>query len=262
MPPLAATTAKELWEQVNSLAVRVTEYTGLTMEMRQLLKRIEALKNADPGQACLLQASVYQFVGDIDETLDALRKARTMVGPVEFAKTSVTTYMNTGLFSLAQKEARISSNPINGEFSACIKHALMVGLFKTLSNYLDVADKLKLSVDDDMREQIAQANAIVEHYDLSEETIAALLDEVGEVFRANRMIYFAEPMLTIWGFDKFENVEPHISFDFFIDRDVNDVANLREQLATRIAESEAGCYPDGLVVRFSPVSRQRELVAA
>lgn len=262
MPAFAATTAPELWEQVNRLAVSTTEYTGLTMEMRQLLRRIDALKNADAGQAFLLQATVFQLVGNLDEMLDALRKARALVGPLEFAKCSVATYLNAGLYSQAQKEARISSNPINGAFSASIKHALMSGLFKTLTNYLEVADKLKLDVDEATRDQIAQANAIAEHYDLSEEIIAALLNEVGEVFRANRMIYFGEPTLTIWGFDKFEDVEPHISFDYLIDRDASNVANMREQLATQIAESALGCYPDGLVVRFSPANRQRELAAA
>ena len=262
IPPSPATITKELWDHVNRLIVGVTEYTGLTMEMRQVLKRIETLKNADPGQAFFLQAGVYQLTGDVDSMFEALRKARALVGPVEYAIHSIPPLLNTGFYTLAQNEARVASNPINGHFSAEINHAYVAGLFSTLSTYLDAADKLKLSIDECVRDKITQANAIAQHYELSEETIAGVLNEVGEVLRANRLIYFGEPSLTLWGFDKFEDVEPHISFDFQINRDVASIASLRDQLATRIATSDLGRYPDGVVVRFSAIHRARELAAA
>ena len=111
---------------------------------------------------------------------------------------------------------------------------------------------MKLEVSEEIREKVAKAFAIVEHFEIDEQSIGSTLDLVGDVLRSNRLIYLGEPEVTTWGFNEHQDIEPHICFEFRIARGALQVGALRSELSAKIAESELGHFPAGIVVRIIP----------
>ena len=257
------TTANDLVEDVNRLIAGLTEFVPLSLEIRKLLKRIESLKSVRTGEAFLLLGQIQFALGDVAAMREAMRVAEQYCDPVLFGEGMVPTLVNFGFFSEAQRLAQVSANATTGKFLAFLPVALRTGIFSHLAEQMAIFEnKMQLDAGNDLHNQVAKAFAVASRYGLTDSAIGKTLDIVGDVYRSNKLPYAGDIGITTWGLNEFEDVEPHICFDFSFARSPTKVVDLCDEFVNRLVSSPLGRLPDGLVIRFSTATERSSIPMA
>lgn len=255
------TKGSNVLDRINAVLRETTHYLPREdWNVRQLLHLAEDLVQADPPTGHSAIAAVYQLTGDIDAVRHHSANAIKLApGEPILSRNYATHLANLGFFSEAQEEFVRIANPERGMMSATWPIGYRSGAFCTMARYLAKARTMELELNGIDVQTAEQAAELLARVDVTDASVAAVLDQVGQVMRDNKLFFVGEgPAVSVWNDP---GCSPFIEYVFQFEVPSPDAQRLYLDFIDAMTKS-VPAMPDVLSVLFRAWNREHERSAA
>jgi hypothetical protein len=218
--------------------------------LRRIRAEIGKLAGVSPFEAHLAYATYYQVCGDAGLMRHHLDNAMKLGDRQVVLQHAAASESNLGFFSSALRAFREAAKPEFGAFSLCTRLPIPCAAFQLTVEYLDQAEKMKMSVQPPKDIDVIQtASAVLAEAGVSDSDVAEMMDMAGEVFREENMIWVGDIDVVIL---PPRSADPDtVLLIFTLPVTANRTAELFDRYADKVAR-RTGQIPDALQIAFAP----------
>lgn len=250
--PEAATISSAVNNRISEIQSTATRYLDCkSFEVKSLFFEANKLVKVDPVAGHVAIAAINQLVGDLAKTRYHINNAFRLGGDIQTHGSAAAFEVNLGCFSQGQKHYAEIGNPEAGFFSKSFSIGLTSGAFACMSQFLDIAEKMKIDTSALPVETVRRANAVLSKAGVSDEAFARVLDLAGEVLRAEQ-VFYAHDCPFIYVDDETTDSPQRVYLSYKIALPGQQVSEMSSLLFEKIA-TQLEFIPEAFHVSFSPV---------
>jgi hypothetical protein len=225
------------------------EYLRLERELRKLIK-------SDAVSAYWMLGALSGYAGDIDAMHSNYRNARRLAPGDSCARINyLITTVNLGFFSEAVKDLAFFEKPEHGELEKAITLNIECARFRTALRLIKKWNEVHQDNPwkDSSAELVGAAAEIVENAKIEEAAFLPILDTIGTVLRAHKLVFLQEPDLRILD----EEGTRSISFRFLVNAPARAAAEMESEIVDKMFDLGVSLHES--TIRFGLIAAQ-ELV--
>lgn len=252
MNPIPETLGRQTADAINALLAGSDRFRDWgAPEIQALLPVIAKLQKADARQAFILYGSLAAICGDIDKALEYYRKALQLPDQSETKHEFWVSLGNLGLYSKATEIGSWLLEPKRGFFPRVWQQAVSTGLVREAWKHLSEAEKLFPDLAKVDFSTLERAVQVMEKRQISDEDIVSVLNLMGEVQRAHRIMYSGALISNLRVMNPPED-PPYLYFAIPLDASVTEIQTMNRELTNLLIERLAkGAFPQGVVAAFA-----------
>jgi len=210
-----ATIANNLIAEANSLLSKADHYLPASdFSFKLLLSKAKKLMQANPYEAHISYAIIYQLAGELDSVNYHSSIAKSIGDPFLAMNLTSSAFINLGKYSEAQKQFKEYGHPKNGLFYKSINQGYASFSFYDICRFIDDAKKMNIDLNKIDTETAYNATKVLRDSGIDEKQFLDILDIAGDTLRENKLFYVNE-MPTIF-IEKEQYYDPCIYITFFI----------------------------------------------
>ncbi|SRR6266536_225403 len=220
-------------------------------EIQTLVRAIEKLRKVDAKQAFARLGALAAICGNVDGALEYYRKALLLPGEAETKHEFWVSLGNAGLYAKAREIGSWLLEPKRGFFSKVWQAAVSLGQLLEVWHCLPEAKKTYPDLSQIDFSVLEDAVGVMETHGLSDQAIVSVLDLMGEIQRAHR-IMFSGKLVTILKIMRPPEDPAYLYLTIPLDIGVEEIHAMNRDLAGLVvARLPEGTFPQGMVATFS-----------
>jgi len=224
---------------------------GTAPEIQNLFERIRQLQKVDAQQAFLRFGALAAICGNVDDVFEYYRKALLLPGEPDTKHEFWVSMGNAGLYGKAQEIGTWLLDPRRGFFPKIWEQAVSIGQVLAVWNRLQEAKRTYPDLSGIDFSLVERAAAVMRERELSDEKIGAILNLMGEIQRAHRIMY-AGRLASLLKVLRPPEEPPYLYFAMPLDLGVSEIHAMNRELARLVVEkAPAGTFPQGMVASFT-----------
>jgi hypothetical protein len=260
---LPQTIATETADALNALigeSDRLRDWNAA--EIQTLVRRLEKLQKVNAKEAFVLLGYLAAICGKIDDVFDYFNKALRLPGEPETKHEFWVSLSNAGLYSKAQEIGSWLLDPKRGFYPEDWQRAVSLGQVLEVWSRLSDAKKTYPDLSQVDFSTVESAAAIMGAHGLSDQHIVSVLDLMGEIQRAHR-IMFSGKLVSILKVMRPPDDPAYLYFTMPLDASVDEIHAMNRELARLVVERlPEGAFPPGIVASFAKAHPVELLAAA
>ena len=231
-------------------------------EVQTVVRMIEKLQKVDAREAFVRFGTLAAICGNVDEVFEYFDRALRLPGELETKHEFFVSLANTGLYSKAQEVGNWLLDPKRGFFPKVWQRAISLGKILEVWNRLPEARRTYPDLSQIDFSTVDNAVVVMSTHGLSDQDIGSVLDLLGEVQRAHR-IMFSGTLASILRVMRPPEDPTYLYFTIPLEAGVDEIHAMNRALATLVVERlPEGVFPQGMVASFGKASLTKELLAA
>jgi hypothetical protein len=247
--PVPETITSELNKQISGLIDAATDFMDVnSWAVRMLVSDAKKLIKVDPAEGHVALGKIYQLCGDVESMRHHLENAIKLKNDVDFFGVRSACESNLGFMTEASRHIAIVGEPTRGRLSRCCDIALGCGAVSLLNEYIDRAENMGIELSATETKDARIIGKVFSDAGITDEHVSAVLDIVGSIMRERKIFSVGGGSSNI---EIEEGAIPTIFYNFSINLPGDQVADMSEELADRIARSPLPIY-DQFFVSFRP----------
>jgi hypothetical protein len=249
---LPQTLATEVGDAVNALIHESDRFRNWNdAEVRTVVRTIEKLQKVDAREAFVRFGAIAAICGNVDDVFAYYDKALRLPGEAETKHEFCASLGNAGLYSKAQEICSWLLDPKRGFFPKVWQRAVGLGKVLEVWNRLSDAKRTYPDLSQVDFSTVENAVAIMGAHGLSDQDIVSVLDLMGEIQRAHR-IMFSGALVSILKVMRPPEDPPYLYFTIPLDAGVGEIHAMNRELARLVVERlPEGAFPQGMVASFA-----------
>lgn len=244
---VAKSKADELIIALNLLIQEAVYLDVESVQVKKLFHSATQLMGADPSQANLIKAAIYQLCGNVEKVeyhLGLANKLPCQNKPNLYINTSIA-LSNLGLYIKSQEFFSKISDPTSVSLIEIIETGFGSLSILKMNELFMKAKKMKLNFNDEKIELTSRAAEVLINNNISDEEIAKYADVFGVLLREKGlMIKGTHPDVVVGDAENDWN-PPTVFFKFKVGTDVRSAANLYKEGTKRLI-SKFDVIPEAL----------------
>lgn len=252
MNNLPQTIATEVSDAINALLVKSERFRDWNdAEIQALVPQIENLQKVDAREAFIRFGALAAICGNVDDVFAYYDKALRLPGEAETKHEFWTSMGNAGLYRKAQEIGSWLLDPKRGFFPKVWQQAIGMGKVLEVSNRWSDAKKTYPDLAGVDFSNVENAVAIMGTHGLRDQDIVSVLDLMGEIQRAHRIMY-AGKLVSILRVMCPTDDPPYLYFTIPLDTNVGEIHAMNRDLARLVVERlPEGAFPQGITASFA-----------
>ena len=231
-------------------------------QIRALVRELEKLQKVDAKAAFVLFGSLAAICGKVDDVFDSFRKALRLPGEPDAEHEFWTSLGNIGLHSKSSEYGSSLLEPKRGFFPTIWRKAVSRGQLREVWNRLPEAMKTYPDLSKEDFSTLERSIAVMEEHDLSDEDIISVLDLMGEIQRAQGIMFSGRLVSTLQVVRPPDDA-PYLYLTIQLDASVSEIHAMNRELARLVVEKcRDGAFPQGVVASFTKVETKDLRAAA
>lgn len=257
------TLATEVGDALNALLRESDRFRNWNdAEVQAVVRTIEKLQKVDAREAFVRFGSLAAICGNVDDMFAYYDKALRLPGEAETKHEFWSSLGNAGLYSKAQEISSWLLDPKRGFFPKVWQRAVCLGKILEVWNHLPDAKRTYPDLSQVDFSTVENAVAVMGAHRLSDQDIGSLLDLVGEIQRAHR-IMFSGTLASILRVMRPPEDPAYLYFTIPLDASVDEIHAMNRELARLVVERlPEGAFPQGMVASFAKAYPIELLAAA
>lgn len=249
---LPQTLASEVSDAINALIHQSDRFRNWDdPEVQTLVRTVEKLQKVDAREAFVRFGSLAGICGNMVDMFEYYRKALLLPGEVETKAEFLASLANAGLYGKAQEISSWLLDPRRGFFPKVWRRAVSLGKVLEVWNRLPEAKKTYPDLSEVDFSIVENAVAVMEAHGLSDEDIGSVLDLMGEIQRAHR-IMFSGVLVSILKVMRPPEDPPYLYVSIPLDVSVDEIHVMNREVARLVVERlPEGAFPQGIVAAFA-----------
>ena len=249
---LPQTIATETADAINDLIRESDRFRDWNApEIQTLVRTIEKLQKVDARQCFVLLGSLAAICGNADDLSEYFNKALHLPGVPETKHEYWVALANAGMHGKAQEIGSWLLDPKQGFFQKIWQEAVSRGQVLEVWNRWSDAKKTYPDLSQVDFSTVENAVAIMEAHGLSDQGILSVLDLMGEIQRAHR-IMFSGGLVSILKVMRPPEDPPYLYFTVPLDASVDEIHAMNRELARLVVEKlPEGAFPQGMTASFA-----------
>ena len=246
------TLANETVEALNALINESDRFRDWNAaEIQTLVRAIEKLQKVDARQAFVRLGSLAAICGNVDGVLEYHRKALLLPGAPETKHEFWLSLGNAGLYGKTQEIGSWLLDPKRGFFPKVWQSAVSLGQVLEVWDRLPDAKKTYPDLSQVDFSAVENAVAVMGAHGLSDKAIVSVLDLMGEIQRAHRIMFSGE-LVSILRVMRPPEDPAYLYFAIPLDASVDEIHAMNRELAKLVVERlPEGAFPQGMVAAFA-----------
>jgi len=257
------TLATETVEALNALIRESDRFRDWNAgEIQALVRALEKLQKVDAREAFVRLGAIAAICGNVDDVFDYFNKALRLPGELETKHEFWVSLGNAGLYSKAHEIGSWLLDPRRGFFQKVWQRAVNMGHVLEVWDRLSGAKKTYPDLSEVDFSTVENAVALMRANGLSDQNIVSVLDVMGEIQRAHR-IMFAGELCAILRVMRPPDDPAYLYFAMPLEASVDEIHAMNRELAKLVVERlPEGAFPQGLVASFAKAYPIELLAAA
>jgi hypothetical protein len=246
------TLASETVEALNALINESDRFRDWNAsEIQTLVRAIEKLQKVDAREAFVRLGALAAICGNVEGVLEYFRKALLLPGAPATKHEFWASLVNAGLYGKAQEIGSWLLDPKRGFFPKVWQLAVSSGQVLDVWNRLPDAKKTYPDLSQIDFSAIENAVAVMGTNGLSDQDIVSVLDLLGEIQRAHR-IMFSGRLVSILKVIRPPEDPAYLYLTMPLDASVDEIHAMNRELARLVVERlPEGAFPQGMVAAFA-----------
>jgi len=263
MDNVPQTLATEAVDALNALIEESDRFRDWNApEIQTLVRTLEKLQKVDAREAFIRFGAIAAICGNVDGVFEYYKKALLLPGAPETKHEFWVSLANVGLYSKAQEIGSWLLEPKRGFFQKVWERAVAMGHVLDVWNRLSDAKKTYPDLSQVDFSTVENAAALMEARGLSDQDIVSVLDLMGEIQRAHR-IMFSGRLVSILRVMRPPDDPAYLYFAIPLEVSVSEIHAMNRELARLVVERLSdGAFPQGMVASFTKAYRIELLAAA
>ncbi len=248
---LPQTIATETADAINALIRESDRFRDWNApEIQTLVRKIEKLQKVDARQSFVLLGSLAAICGNVDDMSENFNKALHLPSVPETTHEYWVALANAGVHGKAQEIGSWLLDPKRGFFPKVWQQAIGMGEVLEVWNRWSDAKKTYPDLSQVDFSTVENAAAIMGAHGLSDQDIASVLDLMGEIQRAHK-IMFSGGLVSILKVVRPPEDPPYLYFTIPLDASVGEIHAMNRELARLVVERlSKGAFPQGMTASF------------
>ena len=231
-------------------------------EVQSIVADIEKLRSVDAREAFVRRGSLAAICGNVDDLAESFRKALLLQNQTDTKHEYWLSLANAGLYGKCQELGTWLLDQKRGFFPKIWSLALSMGQIHDVWNRLIDAKKTYPELSQADFSVVENAVSVMNEHQLTDQDIVSVLDLMGEIQRAHKIMFSGELVATLKVMRPPEE-EPYLYFSILLDASVGGVHRMNRELVKLVVEKLAGgIFPQGMVASFSKAGIQALRAAA
>jgi hypothetical protein len=257
------TVATETADALNALVSESDRFRNRNdAKVQTLVRTIEKLQKVDARAAFANLGFLAAICGNVDDVLEYFTKALRLPGEAETKHEFWVSLLNAGLYAKAQEVGSWLLDPKKGFFPKVWQRAVGLGQVLEVWNRLSDAKKTYPDLSQIDFSTVESAVAMMGAHRLSDQDIGSVLDLMGEIQRAHRIMFSGE-LVSILRVMRPPEDPAYLYFTIPLDAGVDEIHAMNRELARLVVERiPEGAFPQGMVASFAKAHPVELLAAA
>lgn len=257
------TLATEVGDAINTLISESDRFRNWNdAEVQAVVRTIEKLQKIDARVAFVNFGALAAICGNVDDIFAYYDKALRLPGEAETKHEFWASMANVGLYGKAQEIGSWLLDPRRGFFPRVWQRAVSLGNVLEVWNRLPDAKRTYPDLSQVDFSTVENAVAVMGTHGLSDQDIGSVLDLVGEIQRAHR-IMFSGLLASILRVMRAPEDPAYLYFSIPLDAGVDEIHAMNRELARLVVERlPEGAFPQGMVASFAKAYPIELLTAA
>lgn len=242
----------ETTEALNALIAASDKFRDWNSpEIQTLVHATGKLQKADARVAFICRGSLAAICGEVDLVEEYFRKALLLPDTNSTKYEYHIALANAGLYAKAHALGAWLLEPRRGFFPTMWERAISMGQIRAVCKHVADAQRMYPELLDTSFDVVEKADSVMKERGLTDEAIASVLDCMGVVQRAHRIMFHGQLVAALKIMRPPED-PPYLYLSMALDTDVTEVRRMNRELATAVIEQlPNGIFPPGVVAAFS-----------
>jgi len=246
------TLATEVGDALNALIKESDRFRNWDdAKVQTVFRAIEKLQKVEAREAFVRFGALAAICGNVDDMVAYYHKALLLPGEVGTKHEFWVSLANAGLYSKAQEIGSWLLDPRRGFFPKVWQQAVSLGKVLEVWNRLSDARRTYPDLSQVDFSTVENAVAVMGAHGLSDQDIGSVLDLMGEIQRAHR-IMFSGGLVSILRVMRPPEDPAYLYFAMPLDASVDEIHAMNRELARLVVERlPEGAFPQGMVAAFA-----------